>query len=87
VKIEWQGGDLGGAGLKKITLWVTRDGGQSWKPHGEDLSLKSPFEFTDLDGLYGLKLVGEDKMGKREPLPVAGMPPLLRSRSTARSPR
>jgi len=77
VRIEWQGGDLGGAGLKKITLWVTRDGGQSWKPHGEDLSLKSPFEFTDLDGLYGLKLVGEDKMGNANPPPVPGMPPLF----------
>ncbi|HVE42170.1 MAG TPA: hypothetical protein VNM14_19960, partial [Planctomycetota bacterium] len=77
VKIEWQGGDLGGAGLKKITLWVTRDGGQSWKPHGEDLSLKSPFEFTDLDGLYGLKLVGEDKMGNANPPPVPGLPPLF----------
>jgi hypothetical protein len=77
VRIEWQGGDLGGSGLKRITLWITRDGGQSWKPHGEDLSLKSPFEFTDLDGIYGLKLVGEDKMGNANPPPVPGMPPLF----------
>src|SRR4029077_13190637 len=72
VKIEWQGGDLGGSGLKKISLWVTRDGGQSWKLHGEDAGLKSPLEFTELDGVYGLKLTGEDKMGNANPPPVPG---------------
>src|SRR6185503_10713633 len=77
VKIEWQGGDLGGSGLKRVTLYVTRDGGQTWKLHGDDPGLKSPFVFTELDGAYGLKLVGEDKMGNANPAPVAGMPPRL----------
>jgi hypothetical protein len=30
VKIEWTGGDLGGSGLKRVSLWTTRDGGQTW---------------------------------------------------------
>lgn len=77
VKIEWQGGDLGGSGLKRVSLYVTRDGGQTWKLHGDDPGLKSPFLFTDLDGLYGFKLVGEDKMGNANPAPVPGMPPLF----------
>lgn len=77
VRIEWTGGDLGGSGLKRVSLWTTRDGGQTWKLHGEDPGLKSPFFFTDLDGLYGLKLVGEDRMGNTSPSPVPGMPPLF----------
>jgi len=77
VRIEWEGGDLGGSGLKRVTLYVTRDGGQTWKLHADDPGLKSPFLFTELDGLYGLKLVGEDKMGNVSPVPVAGMPPLF----------
>lgn len=77
VKIEWQGGDLGGSGLKRVSLYVTRDGGQTWKLHGDDPGLKSPFLFTDLDGLYGFKLVGEDRMGNANPAPVPGMPPLF----------
>jgi hypothetical protein len=77
VKIEWTGGDLGGSGLKRVALWVTRDGGQTWKLHGDDAGLKSPFLFTELDGIYGLKLVGEDKMGNANPSPVPGMPPLF----------
>jgi hypothetical protein len=75
VNIEWQGGDLGGSGLKKLSLWVTRDGGQSWKLHGEDPGLKSPFVFTELDGVYGLKIVAEDRMGNANSPPVPGMPP------------
>ncbi|MBI3855839.1 MAG: hypothetical protein HY293_09140, partial [Planctomycetes bacterium] len=77
VKIEWEGGDLGGSGLKRISLYVTRDGGQTWKLHGDDPGLKSPFLFSELDGLYGLKLVGEDKMGNANPAPLPGMPPLF----------
>lgn len=77
VKIEWTGGDLGGSGLKRVSLWITRDGGQSWKLYGDDPALKSPFFFTELDGVYGLKLVGEDKMGNANPSPVPGMPPIV----------
>ncbi|HLY09959.1 MAG TPA: hypothetical protein VKW04_11695 [Planctomycetota bacterium] len=76
VRIEWTGGDLGGSGLKRVSLWTTRDGGQTWKLYGDDPGLKSPFFFTDLDGIYGLKLVGEDKVGNANPPPVPGMPPL-----------
>jgi hypothetical protein len=76
VRIEWTGGDLGGAGLKRVSLWVTRDNGQTWTRAGDDEDLQPPFLFQDLDGVYGLRLAGEDRMGNANPAPVAGMPAL-----------
>lgn len=75
VRLEWSGGDVGGAGLKRVSLYVTRDGGRTWKHHGDDEDLKSPFLFQDLDGVYGLRLVGEDRMGNAPPAPAPGTPP------------
>ncbi len=75
VRIEWTGGDLGGSGLKRVVLWVTRDGGQSWKLQGEDEDLRSPFEFAELDGVYGLRLTGEDRVGNAGAPPVPGTQP------------
>ena len=75
VRLEWSGGDAGGAGLKRVSLYVTRDGGRTWKHYGDDDDLQSPFLFQDLDGVYGLRLVGEDRMGNAPPAPVPGTPP------------
>ncbi len=74
VLVDWTGGDPGGSGLKRVTLYVTRDRGQTWAPSGEDPGLASPFSFKDLDGVYGLMLVGEDRMGNAPRAPVAGTP-------------
>jgi hypothetical protein len=74
--IDWTGGDLGGAGLKRVSLYVTKDDGRSWRHAGDDEDLKSPFPFTDLDGVYGLRFVAEDRMGNANPVPVPGMPAL-----------
>lgn len=75
VRLEWSGGDAGGAGLKRVSLYITRDGGRTWKRYGDDEDLRSPFLFQDLDGVYGLRLVGEDRMGNAPPAPVPGTPP------------
>ena len=75
VRVDWTGGDPGGSGLKRVTLYVTRDRGQTWAPSGEDPGLASPLSFKDLDGVYGLMLVGEDRMGNAAPAPVPGTPP------------
>lgn len=75
VDLEWTGGDLGGSGLKRVTLYVTRDDGRTWKRHGEDADLKSPYPFTDLDGVIGMRLVAEDRMGNAAAPPAPGTPP------------
>lgn len=74
-RIEWVGGDLGGAGLKRVSLWVTRDAGLSWKPCADDEDLRSPTPFPELDGVYGLYFVGEDRVGNAGSPPVAGTRP------------
>lgn len=76
VRIDWTGGDLGGAGLKRVSLYVTRDNGRTWTHVGDDDDLKPPFLFQDLDGVYGLRLAAEDRMGNANPAPVAGLPAL-----------
>lgn len=75
VLVDYTSTDLGGSGLKKAVLWVTKDGGQSWAPHAEDEDLRSPVPFQDLDGLYGLRMSGEDRVGNAVPPPAPGAPP------------
>ncbi len=73
--IDWTGDDLGGAGLKRVTLYVTRDNGRTWQPCGDDEDLRPPFPFKDLDGIYGLRLVAEDRVGNSNPTPTPGSAP------------
>ncbi|HYE99795.1 MAG TPA: hypothetical protein VEJ18_12835, partial [Planctomycetota bacterium] len=75
VAIEVQAADLGGAGLRKLALWATRDGGQTWSSAGEDEDLRSPILFQDLDGIYGLRLSAEDRVGNVAAPPRPGTPP------------
>lgn len=75
VRLEWTGGDLGGAGLRRVSLYVTRDGGQTWQFYGDDDDLRPPFLFKELDGVYGLRLVAEDAVGNANPVPTAGSKP------------
>ena len=63
-------------GPREIAVWLTRDGGQTWKRHRLDEDCKSPVRVTfDSDGLYGLWIVMTDADGKRAPEPVAGDEP------------
>lgn len=75
VAVEYTAVDLGGSGLKKAVLWVTKDGGATWAPHAEDEDLRSPVPFQDLDGVYGLRLAGEDRVGNVLAPPRPGTPP------------
>ncbi len=75
VPVDYSAVDLGGSGLKKAVLWVTKDGGQTWAPHAEDEDLRSPVPFQDLDGVYGLRMAGEDRVGNVVAPPRPGTPP------------
>ncbi|HXX94242.1 MAG TPA: hypothetical protein VEN81_11455, partial [Planctomycetota bacterium] len=74
VKIEWTGTE-DTAGLRRLTLYVSRDRGQTWAPYPEEIGLKSPILFKDLDGVYGLILVGESRVGNTSSVPLPGTPP------------
>lgn len=75
VKIEYAAEDVGGAGIKKVALYVSRDGGQTWTFAKEDEDAQSPIFFEDLDGLYALYLVATDKLGNAMPAPLPGTKP------------
>jgi hypothetical protein len=75
VPVEVHATDLGGAGLAKLTLHVTRDGGQTWEKAVDDEDLRSPILFQDLDGAYGLRLSGHDRVGNAVAPPRPGTPP------------
>jgi len=74
VRLEWTGTD-GSAGLKRLTLYMSRDKGQTWAPYPEEIGLRSPILFKDLDGVYGLILVGETRVGNANSVPLPGTPP------------
>ena len=75
VKIEYVAEDVGGAGIKKVALYVSRDGGQTWTFAKEDEDAQSPLSFEDLDGFYSLCLVATDKLGNSMPAPLPGTKP------------
>lgn len=74
-RLNWAGGDLGGSGLKRVSLYVTRDNGQTWQHHSDDEDLASPILLKELDGVYGLRLAGADRVGNVNRPPAPGDPP------------
>ncbi|MBI2899337.1 MAG: hypothetical protein HYY17_04085 [Planctomycetes bacterium] len=75
VKVEYVATDLGGAGIRRVSLWFTRDGGQSWQPARDDDDVTSPIEFDELDGVYGLTISAVDRVGNETAAPRSGTPP------------
>ncbi|MHC5536923.1 hypothetical protein ACYOEI_01460 [Singulisphaera rosea] len=66
----------GPEGLVSVELWVTRDGGRTWKSQGKDPDKRSPFpiELGD-EGTYGFSVIARDEAGQGEPTPSPGDPP------------
>lgn len=77
VDVAYRANDLGGSGLRRVTLFVTRDGGRSWDQVGEDADLASPYALTTLDGALGLWIVAEDGVGNASPMPAPGLSPMM----------
>ncbi|MGE3164336.1 MAG: hypothetical protein AB7O52_05490 [Planctomycetota bacterium] len=61
-----------GARVKRVELWVTEDGGASWRLAGYDHDVASPFELELADGHWGYQLVVEDEFGNRSAYPRPG---------------
>jgi hypothetical protein len=74
--LEYQVDQVGPSGIAKVTVWMTRDGGQTWQFLCEDPDKKSPVEL-DLpgDGIYGVSVAVTNNMGQGCGPPARGTAP------------
>lgn len=64
---------VGTAGVAKVELFGTRDGGKSWTSLGNDPDSTSPYIVNvDGEGTYGFRMVIESTTGLRSPAPQPG---------------
>ena len=75
VEITYHVADLGGAGVHKVQLYITRDSGVNWQLYAETLEPGKPFVLEDLDGVYGLWAVSVDRRGNMSATPTRNAPP------------
>lgn len=68
--LEYDVESVGPAGIGRVELWGTRDGGRTWETFGIDPDNRSPFVVTvEEEGLYGFQIVVESGTG------LGGLPP------------
>ncbi len=64
------------SGVKRVDLWVTRDGGQTWQAWGEDPDGESPFPVeVEGSGLYAFRIAVHSRDGLTGRAPVRGDKP------------
>jgi hypothetical protein len=70
--------DAGPAGVAKVQLWVTHDGGRTWYPQPEDADKTSPY-LVDVggEGTFGLRLCVQGLSGLGDTPPAPNDPPEL----------
>jgi hypothetical protein len=67
---------VGAAGIAKIELWMTRDGGASWASVGVDPDNRSPVRtMVDGEGLYGYRMTVQSAGGAQPRSPQSGEQP------------
>ncbi|MCE9548732.1 MAG: hypothetical protein K8T25_24910 [Planctomycetia bacterium] len=67
---------VGTAGVGRVELWGTRDGGRTWSSFGLDNDNQSPMVVSvPGNGLYGFRIVVTDTAGHGEPAPRGGEAP------------
>lgn len=75
-ELEYEVELVGAAGIGRVELWGTSDGGRTWETYGVDPDNRTPFVVTvDREALYGFAIVVESGAG------LGGLPP--RSGDTA----
>ncbi len=87
VEIEYEVNDLGGAGIKEVRLYFTRDGGETWEFYGTDDDGKSPLVFQELDDEYGFHVMAIDRVGNQGAIPQSGTKPQYEMIVDSTSPR
>ncbi|MGL4419857.1 MAG: hypothetical protein ACRCZF_04250, partial [Gemmataceae bacterium] len=77
--------EAGPSGVKSMDLYVTRDDGRSWQRlsqhDGRDTNLKvnlRPRNETNVDGVYGFRIVATSGAGLSDELPRSGTVPEMR---------
>jgi hypothetical protein len=77
----------GPSGISRVDLWVTRDDGRTWLKWSQHDGRESPLPVrvaldvrgnTQLEGLYGFRLVAVSGAGLSDPPPMSGDAPDLR---------
>lgn len=77
-QIEYEVESVGSAGVAKVELFGTRDGGETWTSLGTDPDNRSPLVVTvNGEGLYGFQVVVQSASGLSGPPPRAGQRPEL----------
>jgi hypothetical protein len=76
--LEYDLDDIGQAGVSRVELWGTRDGGQNWNRYTVDDDNRSPLVVTvDNEGLYGFKILVQSASGPPINAPRSGEEPEL----------
>jgi hypothetical protein len=74
-KLRYDVDSVGPEGIESVTLWVTRDGGRTWRTWGTDSDNTSPFEVNvEEDGVYGFRVVVKGVNGLEGKSPNTGDP-------------
>jgi hypothetical protein len=69
-QLEYDVESIGPSGVRRVELWQTRDGGQTWKPVAVDDDNRSPIVVEPAEeGVYGYRIVVQSGNG------LAGRPP------------
>jgi hypothetical protein len=74
--LEYQIEQMGQSGVGKVEVWLTRDKGQTWQRHAEDVDRKSPIEVNlPGEGRFGISLVVSNGRGFGGNVPKRGDTP------------
>jgi hypothetical protein len=76
--LQYEVDGAGPAGVARVQLWVTHDGGRTWYPQPEDPDRTSPYP-VDVggEGTYGLCLAVQGASGLGDPPPAPGDRPQM----------
>jgi hypothetical protein len=76
IELEYDIESAGPAGVSRVELWETRDGGRSWRPRAVDPDNRSPLLVeVEAEGRYGFSFVISSDTGLSGRPPVSGDPP------------
>lgn len=70
--LDYEVDSQGPAGVARVELWGTSDGGRTWSHWQDDADRTSPFDLTvDRDGIYGFRIVivGGNQLASARPQP------------------